>query len=80
MPSMFASILCSLSSGRLILEAPESVTGRWKGDVSIPCMYGPLKGYTQVLVKWLVQRGLDPVTIFLHVEDSSEDHIQQAKH
>lgn len=68
----------SSSSGHPILEAPESVTGPWKGDVNIPCTYGPLQGYTQVLVKWLVHRGLDPVTIFLH--DSSGDHIQQAKY
>ncbi|XP_029786121.1 V-set and immunoglobulin domain-containing protein 4 isoform X2 [Suricata suricatta] len=64
--------------GHPILEAPESVTGPWKGDVNIPCTYGPLQGYTQVLVKWLVHRDLDPVTIFLH--DSSGDHIQQAKY
>ncbi|KAF0873484.1 VSIG4 protein, partial [Crocuta crocuta] len=55
--------------GHPILEAPESVTGPWKGDINIPCTYGPLQGYTQVLVKW---------TIFLH--DSSGDHIQQAKY
>ncbi|XP_011916301.1 PREDICTED: V-set and immunoglobulin domain-containing protein 4 isoform X2 [Cercocebus atys] len=64
--------------GRPILEVPESITGPWKGDVNIPCTYGPLQGYTQVLVKWLVQRGSDPVTIFLR--DSSGDHIQQAKY
>ncbi|KAG8504924.1 V-set and immunoglobulin domain-containing protein 4 [Galemys pyrenaicus] len=65
-------------SGYPILEAPESVIGPWKGDVNIPCTYGPLQGYTQVLVKWSVQRASDPVTIFLH--DSSGDHIQQAKY
>ncbi|XP_040486597.1 V-set and immunoglobulin domain-containing protein 4 isoform X5 [Ursus maritimus] len=70
--------LTVVTYGHPILEAPESVTGPWKGDVNIPCTYGPLQGYTQVLVKWLVQRGLDPVTIFLH--DSSGDHIQQAKY
>ncbi|PNJ42536.1 VSIG4 isoform 2 [Pongo abelii] len=64
--------------GRPILEVPESVTGPWKGDVNIPCTYDPQQGYTQVLVKWLVQRGSDPVTIFLR--DSSGDHIQQAKY
>eukprot|EP00074_Homo_sapiens_P104309 XP_016884740.1 V-set and immunoglobulin domain-containing protein 4 isoform X1 [Homo sapiens] len=64
--------------GRPILEVPESVTGPWKGDVNLPCTYDPLQGYTQVLVKWLVQRGSDPVTIFLR--DSSGDHIQQAKY
>uniref|UniRef100_A0A8I5T1K2 V-set and immunoglobulin domain containing 4 n=1 Tax=Pongo abelii TaxID=9601 RepID=A0A8I5T1K2_PONAB len=65
-------------NGRPILEVPESVTGPWKGDVNIPCTYDPQQGYTQVLVKWLVQRGSDPVTIFLR--DSSGDHIQQAKY
>uniref|UniRef100_A0A667HUL8 V-set and immunoglobulin domain containing 4 n=1 Tax=Lynx canadensis TaxID=61383 RepID=A0A667HUL8_LYNCA len=70
--------LTMVTYGHPILEAPESVTGPWKGDVNIPCTYGPLQGYTQVLVKWLVQRDLDPVTIFLH--DSSGDHIQQAKY
>ncbi|MBZ3885243.1 V-set and immunoglobulin domain-containing protein 4 [Sciurus carolinensis] len=64
--------------GHPILEGPESVIGPWKGDVNMPCTYGPLKGYTQVLVKWLVQRGSDPVTIFLR--DSSGDHIQQTKY
>ncbi|XP_055123716.1 V-set and immunoglobulin domain-containing protein 4 isoform X3 [Symphalangus syndactylus] len=64
--------------GHPILEVPESVTGPWKGDVNIPCTYDPLQGYTQVLVKWLVQHGSDPVTIFLR--DSSGDHIQQAKY
>lgn len=77
-PSMSAFFLCSPSLGLPILEAPESVTGPWKGDVNIPCTYSPLQGYTQVLVKWLVQRGSDPVTIFLR--DSSGDHIQQAKY
>ncbi|KAB0345893.1 hypothetical protein FD755_024449 [Muntiacus reevesi] len=61
-----------------ILEVPQSVTGPWKGDVNIPCTYGPLQGYTQVLVKWLVERGSDSVTIFLR--DLSGDHIQQAKY
>ncbi|XP_004439960.1 PREDICTED: V-set and immunoglobulin domain-containing protein 4 [Ceratotherium simum simum] len=70
--------LTVVTYGHPILEAPESVTGPWKGDVNIPCTYGPLQGYTQVLVKWLVQRGSDPVTIFLR--DSSGDHIQQAKY
>ncbi|XP_040122023.1 V-set and immunoglobulin domain-containing protein 4 isoform X3 [Oryx dammah] len=64
--------------GHPILEVPESVTGPWKGDVNIPCTYGPLQGYTQVLVKWLVERGSDSVTIFLR--DPSGDHIQQAKY
>lgn len=77
-PFMSAFFLCSPSLGHPILEAPESVTGIWKGNINIPCTYGPLKGYTQVLVKWLVQRGSDPVTIFLR--DSSGDHIQQAKY
>ena len=66
------------SSGHPILEVPKSVTGPWKGDVNIPCTYGPLQGYTQVLVKWLVERGSDSVTIFLR--DPSGDHIQQAKY
>ncbi|XP_005614287.2 V-set and immunoglobulin domain-containing protein 4 isoform X2 [Equus przewalskii] len=70
--------LTVVTYGLPILEAPESVTGPWKGDVNIPCTYSPLQGYTQVLVKWLVQRGSDPVTIFLR--DSSGDHIQQAKY
>ncbi|KAK2083314.1 V-set and immunoglobulin domain-containing protein 4, partial [Saguinus oedipus] len=78
MPCMFASFLCSPSSGRPILEVPENITGPWKGDVTIPCTYGPLQGYTQVLVKWLVHRGSYPVTIFLR--DSSGDHIQQARY
>uniref|UniRef100_A0A5F4WK52 V-set and immunoglobulin domain containing 4 n=1 Tax=Callithrix jacchus TaxID=9483 RepID=A0A5F4WK52_CALJA len=64
--------------GRPILEVPENITGPWKGDVTIPCTYGPLQGYTQVLVKWLVHRGSYPVTIFLR--DSSGDHIQQARY
>ncbi|XP_042526842.1 V-set and immunoglobulin domain-containing protein 4 isoform X2 [Dipodomys spectabilis] len=70
--------LTVVTYGHPILEAPERVTGPWKGDVSIPCTYGPLEGYTQVLVKWLVQRHLDTVTIFLR--DSTGDHIQQAKY
>ncbi|XP_027791678.1 V-set and immunoglobulin domain-containing protein 4 isoform X3 [Marmota flaviventris] len=70
--------LTVVTYGHPILEGPESVIGPWKGDVNIPCTYGPLKGYTQVLVKWLVQRGSNPVTIFLR--DSSGDHIQQAKY
>ncbi|XP_070318075.1 V-set and immunoglobulin domain-containing protein 4 isoform X2 [Odocoileus virginianus] len=64
--------------GHPILEVPKSVTGPWKGDVNIPCTYGPLQGYTQVLVRWLVERGSDSVTIFLR--DPSGDHIQQAKY
>lgn len=77
-PSMSVFFLCCPSSGHPILEAPESVTGTWKGDVNIPCTFAPLKGYTQVLVKWLVRRDSDPITIFLR--DSSGDHIQQAKY
>lgn len=76
--SMSVFFLCCPSSGHPILEAPESVTGPWKGNVNIPCTFAPLKGYTQVLVKWLVRRDSDPITIFLR--DSSGDHIQQAKY
>ncbi|NP_001231031.1 V-set and immunoglobulin domain-containing protein 4 precursor [Sus scrofa] len=72
------SHLLVVTYGHPILEVPKSVTGPWKGDVNIPCTYGPLQGYTQVLVKWLVQYGSDPVTVFLR--DSSGDHIQQAKY
>lgn len=75
---MFVSFHCSLSSGQPILEAPENLTGPWKGDVYIPCTYGPLEGYTQVMVRWLVQHDSEPVTIFQH--DSSGEHIQQAKY
>ncbi|XP_077002335.1 V-set and immunoglobulin domain-containing protein 4 isoform X4 [Tamandua tetradactyla] len=70
--------LTVVTYGLPMLEAPESVTGPWKGDVNIPCTYSSLQGYTQVLVKWLVQHGSDPVTIFLR--DSSGDHIQRAKY
>lgn len=77
-PSMSVFFLCCPASGRPILEAPESVTGPWKGDVNIPCTFAPLKGYTQVLVKWLVRRDSNPITVFLR--DSSGDHIQQAKY
>lgn len=77
-PSTSVFFLCCPSSGYPILEAPESVTGPWKGDVNIPCTFAPLKGYTQVLVKWLVRRDSDPITIFLR--DFSGDHIQQAKY
>ncbi|XP_048192447.1 V-set and immunoglobulin domain-containing protein 4 isoform X2 [Perognathus longimembris pacificus] len=75
---MLLGHLTVVTYGHPTLEAPERVTGPWKGDVTIPCTYGPLKSYTQVLVKWLVQRQLHPVTIFLH--DSTGDHIQQAKY
>nr|XP_015855170.2 V-set and immunoglobulin domain-containing protein 4 isoform X2 [Peromyscus maniculatus bairdii] len=67
-----------LTYGHPILKAPDSVTGTWKGDVTFQCIYVPMRGYSQVLVKWLVQHGSDPVTIFLR--DSSGDHIQQAKY
>ncbi|XP_036596284.1 V-set and immunoglobulin domain-containing protein 4 isoform X2 [Trichosurus vulpecula] len=60
------------------LEGPVKMTGPWKGNVNIACTYGPMEGYTQILVKWLVQQDNDPVTIFLR--DSSGDHIQQAKY
>ncbi|KAM9577132.1 V-set and immunoglobulin domain-containing protein 4 [Trichechus inunguis] len=70
--------LTVVTYGHPILKAPESVTGLWKMDVNIPCTYGPLQGYTQILVRWLVQHGSDPVTIFLR--DTSGDHIQQAKY
>ncbi|KAB1253058.1 V-set and immunoglobulin domain-containing protein 4, partial [Camelus dromedarius] len=77
-PSVYPSFFCSPFSGHPILEVPENVTGPWKGDVNIPCTYGPLQGYTQVLVRWLVQRDSNPVTIFLR--DYSGDHVQQAKY
>ncbi|XP_036161349.1 V-set and immunoglobulin domain-containing protein 4 isoform X2 [Myotis myotis] len=75
---LFLGHLMMVTYGHPILEAPESVTGPWKGDVNIPCTFAPLKGYTQVLVKWLVRRDSNPITIFLR--DSSGDHIQQAKY
>ncbi|KAM4818141.1 V-set and immunoglobulin domain-containing protein 4 isoform 2-T2 [Thomomys bottae] len=75
---LLLSHLSVITYGLPILEAPERVTGHWKGDVTIPCTYSPLEGYTQVLVRWLVQRHLDIVTIFLR--DSTGDHIQQAKY
>ncbi|CAK6450491.1 unnamed protein product [Pipistrellus nathusii] len=75
---LFLGHLMMVTYGYPILEAPESVTGPWKGDVNIPCTFAPLKGYTQVLVKWLVRRDSDPITIFLR--DFSGDHIQQAKY
>ncbi|XP_065771575.1 V-set and immunoglobulin domain-containing protein 4 isoform X3 [Muntiacus reevesi] len=75
---LLLSYLLVVIYGHPILEVPQSVTGPWKGDVNIPCTYGPLQGYTQVLVKWLVERGSDSVTIFLR--DLSGDHIQQAKY
>ncbi|XP_031221102.1 V-set and immunoglobulin domain-containing protein 4 [Mastomys coucha] len=75
---LFLGHLIVLTYGHPTLKTPESVTGTWKGDVKIQCIYDPLRGYRQVLVKWLVQRGSDPVTIFLR--DSTGDHIQQAKY
>ncbi|XP_010980299.1 V-set and immunoglobulin domain-containing protein 4 isoform X1 [Camelus dromedarius] len=75
---LFLSHLMVVTCGHPILEVPENVTGPWKGDVNIPCTYGPLQGYTQVLVRWLVQRDSNPVTIFLR--DYSGDHVQQAKY
>ncbi|XP_016834084.2 LOW QUALITY PROTEIN: V-set and immunoglobulin domain-containing protein 4 [Cricetulus griseus] len=75
---LFLGHLMVLTHGHPILKAPETVIGTWKRDLTLPCIYVPLRGYSQVLVKWLVQRGSDPVTIFLR--DSSGDHIQQAKY
>ncbi|KAH0506443.1 V-set and immunoglobulin domain-containing protein 4, partial [Microtus ochrogaster] len=71
-------LLSSLSLGQPILRAPKSVTGTRNGDVTLQCIYTPMRGYSQESVKWLVRHGSDPVTIFLH--DSSGDHIQQAKY
>ncbi|KFO29892.1 V-set and immunoglobulin domain-containing protein 4 isoform X2 [Fukomys damarensis] len=75
---MLLSHLTVIACGHPILEAPENMTGPWKGDVNIPCTYHPQKGYTQVMVRWVVRRDSDPVTIFQR--DSSGDHIQQAKY
>ncbi|XP_063102065.1 V-set and immunoglobulin domain-containing protein 4 [Cavia porcellus] len=75
---LLLSHLTVIACGQPILEAPENLTGPWKGDVYIPCTYGPLEGYTQVMVRWLVQHDSEPVTIFQH--DSSGEHIQQAKY
>ncbi|XP_052026399.1 V-set and immunoglobulin domain-containing protein 4 isoform X3 [Apodemus sylvaticus] len=75
---LFLCHLIVLTYGHPTLKTPESVTGTWKGDVKIQCLYDPLSGYRQVLVKWLVQRDSNPVTIFLR--DSTGDHIQQAKY
>lgn len=75
---LFLGHLIVLTYGHPTLKTPESVTGTWKGEVKIQCIYDPLRGYRQVLVKWLVRRGSDPVTIFLR--DSTGDHIQQAKY
>ncbi|XP_027698467.1 V-set and immunoglobulin domain-containing protein 4 isoform X3 [Vombatus ursinus] len=60
------------------LEGPVKMIGPWKGNVNVACTYGPIEGYTQVLVKWLVQQDNEAVTIFLR--DFSGDHIQQAKY
>ncbi|XP_006169199.1 V-set and immunoglobulin domain-containing protein 4 [Tupaia chinensis] len=75
---LFLGHLMVVTYGHPILEAPENIIGPWKGNVNIPCTYSPLQGYTQVSMRWLIQRGLDLVTIFLR--DSSGDHIQQAKY
>uniref|UniRef100_A0A8C6N0R2 V-set and immunoglobulin domain containing 4 n=1 Tax=Mus spicilegus TaxID=10103 RepID=A0A8C6N0R2_MUSSI len=75
---LFLGHLIVLTYGHPTLKTPESVTGTWKGDVKIQCIYDPLRGYRQVLVKWLVRQGSDSVTIFLR--DSTGDHIQQAKY
>lgn len=75
---LFLGHLIVLTYGHPTLKTPESVTGTWKGDVKIQCIYDPLRGYRQVLVKWLVRHGSDPVAIFLR--DSTGDHIQQAKY
>lgn len=75
---LFLGHLIVLTYGHPTLKTPESVTGTWKGDVKIQCIYDPLRGYRQVLVKWLVQHDSNPVTIFLR--DSTGDHIQQAKY
>lgn len=75
---LFLSHLIVLTYGHPVLKTPERVTGTWKGDVKIQCIYDPLTGYREVLVKWLVQRGSDHVTIFLR--DYSGDHVQQAKY
>lgn len=75
---LFLSHLIVLTYGHPVLKTPERVTGTWKGDVKIQCIYNPLTGYREVLVKWLVQRGSDHVTIFLR--DYSGDHVQQAKY
>ncbi|XP_023560806.1 V-set and immunoglobulin domain-containing protein 4 [Octodon degus] len=72
------SHLTVIACGHPILEAPENIKGPWKGNVTIPCTYGPLKDYTEVMVRWLVQRDSEPVTIFQR--DSSGEHIQQAKY
>ncbi|XP_007507015.2 V-set and immunoglobulin domain-containing protein 4 isoform X2 [Monodelphis domestica] len=61
------------------LEGPAKITGPWKGNLKINCTYQPMEGYTQVLVKWLIQQDSNPeTTIFLR--DLSGDHIQQAKY
>ncbi|XP_021044260.1 V-set and immunoglobulin domain-containing protein 4 [Mus pahari] len=75
---LFLGHLIVLTYGHPTLKTPESVTGTWKGDVKIQCIYDPLRGYKQVLVKWLVRRGSNHVTIFLR--DSTGDHIQLAKY
>ncbi|XP_074056374.1 V-set and immunoglobulin domain-containing protein 4 [Macrotis lagotis] len=75
--ALLAHLLGHLNAA-LTLEGPLKMTGPWKGNVNIGCTYNPLKGYTQVLVKWMVQQDNDPVTIFLR--DFSGDHIQQAKY
>ncbi|EDL14218.1 V-set and immunoglobulin domain containing 4 [Mus musculus] len=75
---LFLGHLIVLTYGHPTLKTLESVTGTWKGDVKIQCIYDPLRGYRQVLVKWLVRHGSDSVTIFLR--DSTGDHIQQAKY
>ncbi|XP_068956499.1 V-set and immunoglobulin domain-containing protein 4 [Petaurus breviceps papuanus] len=60
------------------LEGPVKMIGPWKGNVNIACTYGPVEGYSQFLVEWLVKQENNPVTIFLR--DASGDHIQQAKY
>ncbi|XP_049982011.1 V-set and immunoglobulin domain-containing protein 4 [Alexandromys fortis] len=70
--------LIVLTYGQPILRAPKNVTGTRNGDVTLQCVYTPMRGYSQESVKWLVHHGSDPVTIFLR--DSSGDHIQQAKY
>ncbi|NXA87283.1 VSIG4 protein, partial [Melanocharis versteri] len=57
----------------LDLSGPSEINGVWKGSITLPCVYVPVKDLVQQTLTWTVVHDRDPVTIFRR--DGSSDHI-----
>ncbi|NXG80899.1 VSIG4 protein, partial [Baryphthengus martii] len=62
----------------LDLTGPSEVEGMWKGSVTLPCAYVPVKDFVQQTLMWSVVHDQSSGIVFRR--DGSGDHILLAKY